>query len=87
MSVLNVATLDIAEATLRLLEQAFSHVSQSKVLEYFSCFFFYLSSSLSLSLVASLGPCFGGRLVGPREWKAQLGELDTHYNSSSFLRA
>ena len=32
--VLNVATLDIPEAMLKLLEQAFSHVSQSKVLEY-----------------------------------------------------
>ena len=47
MNVLNVATLNIPEATLRL--QAFSHISQSKVLEYFSSFFLYLSSSLSNS--------------------------------------
>ena len=49
MSVLNVATLNIPEATLTPLEQAFSHVSQSKALEYFSCFFSYLSSSCSNS--------------------------------------
>ena len=49
MKVLNVATLNIPEATLKLLEQAFSYVSESKVLEYFSCFFLYLSSSLSNS--------------------------------------
>ena len=37
------------------------------------------------ALVASLGPCLGSELVG--EQKAQLGELDTTCNSSSFLEA
>ena len=46
---LNVATLNIPEVMLKLLEQAFSHVSRSKALEYFSCFALYLSSSLSSS--------------------------------------
>ena len=36
MNILDVAVLDIPEATFRPLEQAFSHVSRSKVLEYFS---------------------------------------------------
>ena len=38
----------------------------------------------SATLVASVAPCLGGRIVGPREPKAQLGELDTNCNSSSF---
>ena len=75
MNVLNVATLDIPEAILRPLEQAFSHVNQSKVLEYFSCFFLYLSSSLSNSCHFP-GSCLGGRIVGLREMKGQVGELD-----------
>ena len=36
------------------------------------------------TLVTFLGPCLGSRLMGPREPKAQLGELDTHCNVSSF---
>ena len=34
MSILNVATFSIPDATLRLFKQAFSHVSQSKALEF-----------------------------------------------------
>ena len=49
MNVLSVATLDIPEAMIRPLQQAISHVSRSKVLEYFSCSFLYLSTSLSNS--------------------------------------
>ena len=81
--ILNVATLSIPVATLRLLEQVFSHVSQSNIVLYFSYFFLYLSSSFN-NLAASLEPRLGGRIVGPREPKAQLGELVIHYSSSSF---
>ena len=35
MNILSIATLDIPEAMLRLLEQVFSHVSRSKISEYF----------------------------------------------------
>ena len=49
INILNVATLNIPEATLKPLEQAFSHVSRSKTLEYFSCFASYIASSLSSS--------------------------------------
>ena len=38
------------------------------------------------TLITSLGPCLSGRIVGQREPKAQLGELDTNCNSSSFLK-
>ena len=47
INVLNVATLDIPVATLRLLEQVFSHVSRSNILVYFLYFFLYLSSSFN----------------------------------------
>ena len=49
MNVLSVATLQwhIPVATLRLLEQVFSHASQSNILVYFLYFFLYLSSSFS----------------------------------------
>ena len=46
---INVLKVNIPEATLRLLEQVLSHVSRSKALEYFSCFFSHLSFSLSNS--------------------------------------
>ena len=85
MNILNVATLNIPEAMLSPLKQAFSHLSQSKVLEYFSCSFLYLSSGLS-NLVSSLESHLGSRIVDSREPKAQLGELDTNCNSSSFLQ-
>ena len=49
MNVLNVATLDIPEAMLSLLEQAFSHVSRSNILVYFVYFSLYLSSSFNNS--------------------------------------
>ena len=52
INILNVATLVatlISEARLGLLKQAFSHVSRSKALEYFLCFFSYLSFNLSNS--------------------------------------
>ena len=68
MNVLNVATLNIPEDTLRPLRQAFSHVNQCKVLEYFSCFFSYLSFSLSSSCHF---PCTTCRPVSP--W-ASLGD-------------
>ena len=45
MNVLNVATLDIPVAMLRLLEQAFSHLSRSNILVYFLYFFLYLFSN------------------------------------------
>ena len=41
----------------------------------------FLASS---SLVTSLGPCLGSRIMDPRELKAQMGELDTNCISSSF---
>ena len=47
MKVLIVATLDILEAMLRLLKQAFSHTSQPNILEYLEYFFAYLSSSFN----------------------------------------
>ena len=37
------------------------------------------------TLVTSLRPCLGGRLGGLKELKAQLEELDTNCNLSSFL--
>ena len=47
MKVLRVATLDIPEATLRLLEQVFIHINQSNTLEYLEYFFAYLSFSFN----------------------------------------
>ena len=85
MNVLNDSMLDIPEALLSQLEQAFSHISHSQVLEYFSCFFLY-SFLMSATLVTSLGPHLGGRIVGPKEPKALFGELDTNCNLSSFLK-
>ena len=38
------------------------------------------------TLVTSLRPYLGSRIVGLRELKAQLGELDTTCNLSSFLK-
>ena len=77
MNVPSVTTLDIPEAMLRPLEQAFSHVSQSKVLECLLCFFLYLFLA-STTLFTFLGSC----LIG-MEPKVQ---LDTNCNSSSFLK-
>ena len=68
---------------LRLLKEAFSNLSQSKVLEDFFLYFFPSVATL----VASLGPSLGGRLAVPWEWKAQLGELNATCNSLSFLEA
>ena len=48
IKVLSIGTLGIPDTMLRPLEQVFSHISQSKSLEYFFCFF-YLSSSCSSS--------------------------------------
>ena len=78
MNVLSVATLNVPEAMLRLLEQAFSHISQGLGV------FLVLLPALAV-LVTSLEPSLGSRCVGPWEWKAQLGELDKTCNSSSFL--
>ena len=78
---LSVTTLNIPEAMLRLLEQAFKHVRSWSTSHASSCTFLLASATL----VASLGPHLGGRIVGPRELKAQLGELNTNCNSSSFL--
>ena len=47
MNVFNVATLDIPVAMLRLLKQAFSHVSQFNILVYF------LHSSYTFPLVST----------------------------------
>ena len=47
MKVFKAATLDVPVATLRLLAQAFSHVSRSNVLVYFLHFFLYLYSSFN----------------------------------------
>ena len=47
-----------------------------------SCTFLPASSTL----VTSLGPTLCSRIVGPRETKALLEKLDTHYSSSSFLK-
>ena len=44
MNVANVATLDIPVATLRLLEQAFNHVSRFNILVYFLYFFLNICS-------------------------------------------
>ena len=49
MKVLSVATLNIPDATLNPLEEAFNHISQVNVLVYFSHFFLYLSSSFDNS--------------------------------------
>ena len=85
ISVLSIATLNVPEATLRLLKQAFSHVSRSKALEYFSCFFSYLSFSLTNSC-RFLGPHLCGKILGPKELKAEVGNVNTHCNSSYFLK-
>ena len=83
MNVVNVATLDIPEAMLRSLNKciALSVDPRSQSTSH-------ASSCTSLpalaALVTSLGPRLGGRLVEPR---AQLGELDTTCNLSSFLEA
>ena len=47
MNVLNIATLDIPVAMLRMVEQMFSHFSRSNILVYFSHFFLYLPSSFN----------------------------------------
>ena len=47
MKVLNVATLGIPAATLKLLEQVFRHTNRCNILEYLEYFFLYLSSSFS----------------------------------------
>ena len=52
-------------------------------MEYFSCFSLHLFLA-SATLVTSLGPRLGSSNVC--EPKAQFGELDAHYNSSSFLK-
>ena len=48
----------------------------------FSCTFLVTLATL----VTYLGPRLGGGIVGPREPKAQLGELDTNCDLSSFLK-
>ena len=75
MKVLNVTTLSIPEARLRLLEQVFSHINQFKVLDYLE----YSSCTFSLvltTLVAYFGLRLGSRIDAPRELKAPLGDLD-----------
>ena len=79
MNALSVTTFNIPEAMLRPLEQAFSHISQSKVLENLSCFLLYLSSSLCNSC-HFLCITFRSRIMG--EQKAL---LDISYSLSSFL--
>ena len=76
----------IFQGYIRLLEQAFSHVSQSRSwsISHASFCTFLLASA---TLVTSLGPRLGGRIVGLREPKAQVGELGTNCNSSSFLKS
>ena len=80
-----VFTLDIPEATLRPLKQAFRHVSQYKVLEYF----LFSSHTFLLALAtpgASFGPLVGSKPVDARQLKAQFGEVYTTCNMSSYLK-
>ena len=85
MKVLRVATLDIPEAMLGLLKQAFSHINQPNILEYLEYFFAYLSSSFN-------NPCrlfwirLDGRIEVPKELMVPLGDLDMCYSSSSFYK-
>ena len=60
MNVLNVATLDIPEAMLRLLEQAFSHVSRFNILVYF-CISPCTSLLVLTTLVAYFESCLNDR--------------------------
>ena len=84
INVLSIVTLNIPEATLRLLGQPFSHVVDLRFwnISYASSCNFLPASS---TLVTSPGPCLGSRIMGPREPKTQLGELDTNCNSSFFF--
>ena len=66
------------------LNKDFSHVGQSKALEY------SLVSSYTFNLalpapVAFLEPRLGGRILGPMEPKALARNVNTHCNSSYFL--
>ena len=83
MKVLNVATFDILEATLKLLEQAFSHTNRFGILECLEYSFLYLSSGLT-TVLTYFGLHFCGRIEVPKEPKVPLGDLDTTYNSLSF---
>ena len=81
MNVLNVATLDIPVATLRLLEQAFSQVSCSNILAYF-CIFPYTFPLIFSTLAAYF------ELRSDERWpegpQGPMGQLDINYSSSSF---
>ena len=52
-------------------------------ISHISSYTFLLALS---TLVASLGLSLGSRIVGPREPKVQMGELNTNCNSSVFLK-
>ena len=86
MKVLSGATLDIQKAI--HLGCSIKHLATSVDLRSWSisCASSYTFLLASATLVTALEPCLGGRLVGPREPKAQLGELDRNCNSSSFFK-
>ena len=86
IKVLRVVTLDIPVAMLRPLEQAFSHTNRLNILEYLEYFLAYLSSSFN-NPCAYFGLHLGDRTEVPKKLRVPLGDLGTHYNSSSFLES
>ena len=82
MSVLNIARLDIPEATLRPLEQAMSVNLRPWRIFHVSSHTFLLALATAVAYIES---CSGGRIVGLRELKWE--ELDTTFSLSFFLRA
>ena len=87
MNVLSIATLDIVEA------MHISHLNKCLATSLdpksWSIFMLLLCTFLltSATLVAFFGPHLVSRIVGSREPKVQLGDLDTNYNFLSFLKS
>ena len=73
-------------ATLMLFKQVFSHVSRFSILVYLLYFFCTFPPVLT-TRVTYFGLRLDNRIVGPKELKAQLEELDVYHISSSFLRS
>ena len=77
MKVLRVTTL------LTPLEQAFSHTNRPNILEYLEYFFAYFPLVLT-TFVAYFELHLGGRIEAVEELRVPLGDLEIHYNWSSF---
>ena len=83
MEVLRVTTLDIPVATLRLLEQVFSHTNRPNINEYLEYFLHTFVLALA-TLLAYFGLCLGHRIEAVEELRVLFGNLDICYNLSSF---